>query len=168
MKFDSVEQLVADIAKDLPRFEDGRIDYSEANRAPVINAAVFAGDELLITKRSDDLHFYPGVWNGVSGFIDELVPLEELVTQEINEELGVEGGRIGRIAVGDVIERESSKHDRTWMIFPILVELKAKPDITLDWEHSDYAWIAPGELDKYEILADFDNVVKQALKLKES
>lgn len=157
---------MADIANDLPKFEDGRIDYTHADRAPVINSAVFYGDELLITKRSEDLHFYPGLWNGVSGFIDELKPLEEIVVKEIEEELSVSSQLITRIAVGDVIERKSSKHDRIWMIFPILVELKEKPDIKLDWEHSDYAWIKPEELERYEILSDFKNVVDQALKLK--
>lgn len=161
-----IEEIVADIAKDLPIFPDGRIDYTHAKRSPVINAAVFYGDELMITRRSDKLKFYPGLWNGVSGFIDEIKPIEQIVSKELEEELGIEQGQIERIVIGDLIERKSTKHDRVWMVYPILVELKEKPAIKLDWEHSAYAWIKPEELKNYETLADFEEVVARALNLR--
>lgn len=162
----TIEEIVADIAKDLPKFPDGRIDYTHAKRSPVINAAVFYGDELIITRRSDKLKFYPGLWNGVSGFIDEIKPIEQIVSKELEEELGIEQGQIERIVTGELIERKSTKHDRVWMIYPVLVELKQKPVIKLDWEHSEYAWIRPDDLKNYEILSDFGEIVTQTLSLR--
>ena len=163
----SIEDVVREIAKDLPRFPDGRIDYTHAKRALVINSVVVYGEEILILKRSEKLTYYPGLWSGISGFIDEIKPIEDIVKKELTEELGISIDIIQQIRMGEVIELPSSKHDRVWMVYPILVELNQKPAIKLDWEHSAYAWIKPGELKGYEILSGFDKVVTQALQLRE-
>lgn len=161
-----IEEIVAEIAKDLPRFSDGRIDYTNAQRAPVINSVVMHGNQILILKRSNQLNFYPGQWSGVSGFIDELRPIEDIVSKELEEEIGVSRNLVTRIGVGKAIEQRSTKHNRVWMIYPILVELKEKPVVRLDREHSDYAWIAPEELEKYKMLPGFSQVVTEALGLR--
>ena len=57
----------------------GQIDYTNIKWAPVINCVVKHGDKILIVKRSPDLKFYPGWWNGLGGFLDDDKELEEKV-----------------------------------------------------------------------------------------
>jgi hypothetical protein len=50
-----------------------------------------------------------------------------------------------------------------WIIFPVLVELSVKPAISIDWEHTEYKWINPNDLRKYEIVADLDKTLLQVM-----
>jgi len=44
------------------------------------------------------------------------------------------------------------------------VDLKKKPDIKLNWEHTEYRWIKPEELKKFDIVPSLDNSLKRAFK----
>ena len=44
----------------------------------------------LVVERSMNMRLYPGYWNGISGFLDDNRSLEEKITDEIKEELGIE------------------------------------------------------------------------------
>lgn len=78
------------ITKGYPHFDDGRIDYTNARACPVLNCVVVYGDEVLLTLRSKEVIAYPEMWNGISGFIDVIKPLEEIALQELEEELGIQ------------------------------------------------------------------------------
>ena len=45
-----------------------------------------------------------------------------------------------------------SKIKKTWVVHPILIELNKKPEVKLDWEHTEFKWIKP------EQIKDFDRV----------
>ena len=47
----------------------------------------------------------------------------------------------------------------------MLVVLKNKPDITLDWEHTQFVWITPGELAGYDIVPKVDVGLDHVLSL---
>ena len=66
----------------------GQIDYTNARWAPVINCVVKYKDRILIVQRSSKLNFYPGYWNGISGFLDDKRSLEEKARDELKEEAG--------------------------------------------------------------------------------
>ena len=48
-----VKKILQPFVETLPRFPDGRIDYSHANKAPVITVFVFSNDHMLLLKRSE-------------------------------------------------------------------------------------------------------------------
>ena len=68
----------------------GQVDYHDIRYAPVINCVLKYLDKILIVKRSQDMNFYPGYWNGISGFLDDMQDVEQKVKQEIKEEAGIE------------------------------------------------------------------------------
>jgi hypothetical protein len=50
---------------------------------------------------------------------------------------------ISDIKYGDshtIVDKDINK---TWIIHPILVSLNKKPEIVIDWEHTEFAWIDP-------------------------
>jgi len=46
-------------------------------------------NKILVVQRSKKLHFYPGYWNGISGFLDDQKNIEQKVKEELREELGI-------------------------------------------------------------------------------
>jgi hypothetical protein len=48
-------------------------------------------------------------------------------------------------------------------VFPCLVSLAAKPEIILDRENTEYAWIKRVKLDEYDTLSDLPYAIDSAL-----
>jgi len=154
VKFQPTEEHYVDLRpyKNLERFNDGRIDYSNFYEAPVISCFVKYKGEVLILKRSLMITNYRGMWNTVSGYIDEPVSLEAKAKEELKEEIGLDLSLIESIKVGKINTYFDKKINKTWIIYPIIVDLKARPKIQLDWEHSEYKWIKPEELKRYRVV----------------
>ena len=81
--------LLKKFSKKLPHFEDGRINYSDSNEAPVVTIFVKYKNEILLLKRSDKVRTYREKWNTIAGYLDEVKPLKEKVLEELREEIGV-------------------------------------------------------------------------------
>lgn len=159
-------QLVFDeLTAGLPIFDDGRINFTDAKKAPVINVIVYFNNKILIVKRSDKVSNYNGLWNGISGFIDQPKPIEEFAILELTEELSIEENVIDEILVCTPYQVEDKTIDRIWYVYPVLAKLNAEPIIKLDWEHTDYKWINRGDLKNYQYVKDFDTSVDKALEL---
>lgn len=157
-------QLMKD--KKIPKFKvrPGQIDYTKARWAPVINCVLKYKNKILVVQRNQNLNFYPGYWNGISGFLDDKRSLEEKVRDELKEELGVLKNKIKSIRLGEIFDQEASKYKKTWIVHPILAEVSTDK-IKLDWEARNYKWIKFDEAKKLELLPGFDEVLKKLSKL---
>jgi len=161
-------KILGELGEKLPKFPDGRIDFSKSNVAPVITVFVKYGDKILLLKRSDKVSTYKGKWNTVAGYLDEIKPIEEKVLEELREELGVGEESILSIHIADLFEFKDSRIEKTWIVTPVLVELEKEPEITLDWEHTDYTWIHPDELKNFDTVPNLDKSLERALAVRES
>jgi len=147
----------------LPKFPDGRIDYSNSKIAPVITVFIKYQDRILLLKRSDKVSNYHGKWNTVSGYLDEVKPVKNKILEELKEELSIQEDIILNIQYGKYWKLVDKKINKTWLIYPVMVELKKKPLIKLDWEHTDCKWIRPEEISKFDIVTKLDKSLKNAL-----
>ena len=138
----------------------GQIDYTHARWAPVINCVLKYKDKILVVQRSESLNFYPGYWNGVSGFLDDQRSLNEKVTDELREELNISKNDIKRIRLGEIFDQEEPKYKKTWIVHPVLVEVKTDK-VKLDWEAKNYKWATLQEIRKLKLLPGFDEVLKK-------
>lgn len=129
----------------------------------MLNVVVYYEGKILIVKRSQKVGTYRGLWNGISGFIDEPKSIEEFAKQELMEEVAFDERVIASMGVCRPYEVDDQGIGRTWVVYPVLVMLRQKPAITLDWEHTDFAWINPEALKGYEYVKDFDVSVREAL-----
>lgn len=146
----------------MPKFmlKDGQIDYSKARWAPVINCVVKYKYKILVVQRSDKVGFYPGYWNGISGFLDDKRSLEQKVKDELKEELGIAPKNIIVIQLGEIYHQEAPKYGKTWIVHPVLAEVKTDK-ISLDWEAINYKWIKPSGVNKLKLLPGFEIVLKK-------
>ncbi|MCX6695588.1 MAG: NUDIX domain-containing protein [Candidatus Altiarchaeota archaeon] len=140
------------LAEKLPRFPDGRIDYSNSEVAPILTVFVKAEGEILLMKRGDKVSTYNGKWNTVAGYIDEFKPLRLKVLEELSEECGILEADISSMRFGTPYDVRDDDIGRTWIIQPVIVELKRKPKIKLDWEHTEYKWIKPEDMEKFDVV----------------
>ncbi len=99
------------------------------------------------------------MWNTVAGYLDEFKPLEEKVCEELQEELGITADLIKQIKLGEPYEFNDKNINRTWIIFPVLVELSKEPIIKLNWEHTEYKWIDPADLKKFDIVPNLEETL---------
>jgi 8-oxo-dGTP diphosphatase len=74
--------------------------------------------------------------------------------EEIKEELGIDKKNVSTIHFGKPYE----------FAHPVLLELKNKPEIKLDWEHTEYRWIEPKELKKFDIVLKLEESLEKVLK----
>lgn len=168
MSSQTPQQIFEELTKGLPCFEDGRINFTNAVKAPVLNAVAYCRGEILLVKRSEKVGTYQGLWNGVSGYIDEPKPIEAFAQQEIEEELSVPIGQIQRVEIARPYQLEDHNINKTWVVYPALAIFLSKPNITLDWEHTDFAWIKPEQLNDYQTVPGLDFSLQKALALLNS
>ncbi len=147
--------------------QKGQVDYTHIRYAPVINCVLRNNNKILIVQRSSHMRLYPGFWNGISGFLDDQRSIEEKVYDELREELGIHSSDITTIYRGSVFDQEESAYNKTWIVHPVLVDVKTDK-IKLDWEAQNYKWIQVEEIRKFDLLPGFDQVLKVLLNKNSS
>lgn len=161
------EQQIADtlreLADSLPKLPDGRIDYSHANRAAVLTCIVRYRGKILLLKRSNKVHSYQGKWCGVAGYLDELRPYDEMVYQELREELGIRQEDVETLTYGEPYEFTDDQTGKTWVVFPVLADMKSAPNIEIDWEHVDFEWVEPERIDEFDTVPRLKESLKRVL-----
>ncbi|MCX6738311.1 MAG: NUDIX domain-containing protein [Candidatus Parcubacteria bacterium] len=150
MKEEYIFEIIKKLGVDLPKFPDGRIDYTNSISAPVLIIFVRHQGEILLLKRSKKVNAYKGKWSVVAGYLDEIKPIREKVLEELKEETNIIEDNIIDIKFGQSYKIKDDSVHRLWLRFPVLVELKEKPKIKLDYEHTDFKWIKPEEISKFD------------------
>jgi len=155
-------KTIKGFAKKLPKFPDGRIDYSNSDIAPVITVFVKFKDEILLLKRSNKVGSYPEKWNTVAGYLDELKPINKKIFEELKEEIGIDRNLILSINIGKTHKITDVHINKTWIIHPVLVEIKEMPKIKLDYEHTEFKWIKQEELKNFDTVPKIDKSFENA------
>ncbi len=152
-------EILENFAKKLPKFPDGRIDYRNSDEAAVLSIFVMFRGEFLLLKRSDRVGNYRGRWNVVAGYFDELKSVGEKALEELEEETGVNADQVSKLKAFPYFKLVDEEIDRIFYVFPILVLLNEKPDVKLDWEHTEFKWIDPKELKKFDVVYGLQDVL---------
>ena len=145
------------------KLKPNQVDFSKARWAPVVNCVLKYGDKILVVRRNEELNFYPGFWNGISGFLDDEKSLEEKVFEEVEEETGIKKNEIRKINLGEIFDQEESKYNKTWIVHPVLVEVKTDK-INLDWEAENFKWANLAEVQGMNLLPGFEKVLEKLSK----
>jgi isopentenyldiphosphate isomerase len=161
----SIDERIRELAAKLPRFPDGRIDYSNADMALVVTCFVKFRDQILLLKRSAKVRTYQGKWNTVAGYLDELKSVREKALQELHEELNISEEDILSLSVGEPFEFHDAGIGKTWRVHPVLAELKRQPEIKLDWENTEFRWISFDQIHLFDTVPRLEESLRRALSL---
>jgi ADP-ribose pyrophosphatase YjhB (NUDIX family) len=146
--------------------QPGQTDYTNIRWAPVINCVVMCKDKMLLVQRNENMNFYPGYWNGISGFLDDGKSLQDKVKEELREELGISAENIASIKLGEIFDQEEPKYKKTWIVHPVLVKVKTNA-VSLDWEARKFEWVTISKARKMKLLPGFSTVLDKVLALKQ-
>ena len=137
----------------------GQVDLTNARYAPVVNCVVKYRGKILLVKRSRALNFYPALWNGISGFLDDRKGLEEKVFEELEEETGIVKKDIISIKFGSIFHHEDKKKGKVWIVHPVLVEVKTNR-VRTDWEAEEYRFVSVAEARRFKLVPGFDKILE--------
>ncbi len=140
------KEIFCELKEKLPRLSTGELDYTNAKKVPAIIICVYSEGELLLLKRSDKVHSYKNYWNAVGGYLDKNLTLKEQAKIELREETKITNAKI---TLGEPFTEKNKGIE--WIIFPARADIKIKPEIVLDWEHTEYKWVEVKEVKKYKI-----------------
>jgi 8-oxo-dGTP pyrophosphatase MutT (NUDIX family) len=158
------QALVERFGAGLPRLPDGRVDFSAATELPVLVCFVECQGKILLLKRSSKVRSYRGKWCGVAGYIDQARPVEDIVYAELKSELGLSPQDVDSMSLGQAYDFADPALNRRWRIHPMFVRLKGTPQIEIDWEHTDFEWILPEDLDAYDTVPMLEESMRRAIR----
>ncbi len=138
--------------------KDGQVDFTNARYCPVINCVVEHEGKILLVKRSKSLRLYPSYWNGISGFLDDGLGLEDKAKQELAEELGIRADKIQKITQSPVLIQETLEYKKTWIVFPMHVVI-ATDHYKLDEEASEAKWVTLEQARGLKLLPGFSEIL---------
>jgi len=139
-------------------------DYTHARSAPVIIIFVKYRDKFLLVKRSQKTLTYQGLWSCLAGFVDDDKSLEDKVTFEIEEELGLKSEDIKKITQSETYLFVDNDLDREWIRHLFLVEI-TNPNVKLSWEHTELVWAMAEEVGQYETTPGLHEDLKKIIAL---
>ena len=136
----------------LPRFSDGRINYTHSDSAPVVACLVEYSKQVLIAKRSETVASHRNRWDVITGYIDDPSKSElEHAIAELEEELGINKEDIKEVKFGKRLTYSDPFANKKLMVFSVLIRVRSKPNIKLNHENIDFAWINPIDMEKYNV-----------------
>jgi 8-oxo-dGTP pyrophosphatase MutT (NUDIX family) len=103
------------------------------------------------------------LWAGVSGIIENNEDPLYRAKKEILEETGITENQIQLIRAASQMSMDSPQYvNHEWLIFPFLFSVK-EPRIRLNWENSEYRWITPSEMTKFQTVPSLEKVLASLL-----
>ena len=125
----------------------------------IVTSFIKNNDKLLILKRSEKVKSMKGLWAGISGIIENNeIPLQRAKI-EIFEEVGITEEKIKLIKSAKEIRINAPQYkNHEWEVFPFLFESE-KPDVSLNWENSEFRWIEVQELKNYNTVPSLEKVL---------
>jgi nicotinamide-nucleotide amidase len=127
--------------------DQGQEELAMYHTRKVVTCFLESENRILILRRSRRVGTYQGQWAGVSGYI-EAAP-DDQALQEIREEVGLDNQEVLLIKKGQTLETLDRKLKIKWIVHPYLFHVKDPSKIKIDWEHVEYKWIKPEEIDDY-------------------
>lgn len=132
----------------------------------VITCILENGGEILILRRSEKVGTYVDMWGGVAGFVEEDEEPYDTAIKEINEEVGMKENDLFFVKKEEPIKFTDLYEERLydWTVYPFLFHIKERDKVKIDWEHTEYRWIKPNELQEYTTVPRFKEIVIKMLK----
>ena len=129
----------------------------------IVTSFLTQDGKYLILKRSNKVRTMKDLWAGISGIIEGNEDPLYRAKKEIHEETNITEDQITLIRAAVQMRTESPQYENhEWLIFPFLFSVE-NPKIKLNWENSEYQWITPSDLKKFEIVPSLEKVLASLL-----
>lgn len=150
-------------------FQDGDFVIVDADAGEVIiegvtvresvSSAVVMDGKILMLKRPDTCHSFPGIWSLVAGRIEKGEKPAEASRREIAEETGIQVAGPDA-ALKPIYVREGPT---LWKVYPFLYRV-AVADPRLNEENVTFQWVAPEDIPNMDTVKGTVSIVDRLLK----
>ena len=131
----------------------GTVEIAGVGETEVVTAFLERSDgKILLLRRSQKVGSFRGRWAGVSGYLEDPTP-EGQAVREIGEETGLPAGAVALRRAGRVVYARDGP--RLWAVHPFRFRVD-RPDVTIDWEHTEFEWVAPSEIERRPVVPKLD------------
>ena len=137
------------------------MDDPQPTTRHVVTCFLMYNNQILILKRSDKVRTHKLKWAGVSGYIEPGETDVMTAYKEIREETGLQEDDVELVRKGEPIHVQDGPN--VWVVHPFLFNSKTDK-IAIDWEHTEYRWIAPEELKSFDFVVFLDHALVAVLK----
>jgi 8-oxo-dGTP diphosphatase len=127
----------------------------------VVTCFLKSDGKILLLRRSRQVGSYQGKWAGVSGYVES--PPDKQAMIEIGEETGLETGDILLLKKGEPLVINDEDLGIKWVVHPFLFHVNTPEKVKIDWEHKEYKWIDPVDIDKYDTVPGLKNTLERVI-----
>lgn len=127
----------------------------------VVTCFLESGGKILLLRRSQQVGSYQGKWAGVSGYVES--PPDEQAVIEIREETRLDAGDIRLLKTGEPLVIDDEELGTRWVVHPFLFHVNTPEKVKIDWEHKEYRWINPVDIDTYDTVPGLKNTLERVL-----
>jgi 8-oxo-dGTP pyrophosphatase MutT (NUDIX family) len=127
----------------------------------VVTCFLESGGKILLLRRSQQVGSYRGKWAGVSGYVES--PPGEQAVIEIREETSLGAGDIRFLKKGEPLIIDDEELNTRWVVHPFLFHVSTPAKVKIDWEHKEYRWTKPVDIDNYETVPGLKNALERVL-----
>lgn len=106
-------------------------------------------NKILLLQRSSKVGTNRGKWGAVSGYLEANETPFSRAQIEIQEEASLQPNEIELTRSGTPLRAFDEENRIVWIVHPYLFTTH-NDVIIIDWEHTNYKWIDPRELDSYD------------------
>ena len=104
-----------------------------------------------------------GLWAGISGIIEGTEDPYQRAKIEIFEEVGLlENSFVFIKSSPSIIISSPQYENHQWTVFPFMFSVK-EPTLKLNWENSEFRWVAIDEIPNYKTVPNLDKVLASLL-----
>ena len=138
--------------------EAGTVDIEGVEMRESVSSVLFDGERLLMLKRPERCHSFPGRWSLVAGRVEEGEEPADTARREIMEETGISVGEPDG-SLPPVYTREGAT---LWKVYPFLFRVKGAEPV-LNEENVAFRWVLPEEVSALEHVDGTPEVVARLL-----
>ncbi len=128
----------------------------------VVTSVLKNQNEVLVLRRSMKVKTMQEKWAGVSGYLEKNEDLLSRALTEIYEETRINKDELILRKIFDQLSVEI--HNELMLIIQPFCFVSNTRKVALDWEHSDYNWINQREMDNFDFVPRFKEIICRCLK----
>lgn len=141
---------------------DTIIDSNYKKPSMVVTSVLKNKNEILILRRSSQVKTMQGKWAGVSGYLEKNEDLLSRALTEICEETQI---KKDKLILRKIFNRLNVQiYNEVMIIVQPFCFVSNTRKVLLDWEHSDYYWINHREIDKFDFVPRFKEIISKCFE----
>jgi 8-oxo-dGTP diphosphatase len=135
---------------------------SHNNPSMVATSVLKNNNEVLILRRSMKVRTMQEKWAGVSGYLEKNEDILSRALTEIYEETQINKDNLTLRKIFNQLHVQI--HEELMIVIQPFCFVSKTRKVILDWEHSDHYWVNYNEIDNFDFVPRFKEIILRCLQ----